>query len=194
MPKVQTHRAFDSPRPKAGSASSISRRFINANAKKLHDLLHRRLDEYEAAQPGFVALVLDGKTFRPAQMIVALGVIPPRREEKIIPWPGRLGFIECASEHGRVCADFLNHLLERGLCCQRGLLVVIDGSADASWDKGLRKAMAEVFGGGAAVSRERDQWHKRENPGGAGVVAYLPKSQPAAGGLMRSRVAGTTGV
>lgn len=142
------------------SASSISRRFIHASAKKLHDLLHRRLDEYE-----FVALVLDGKTFRTAQMIVALGVTTTG--QKII-----LGFIECASEHGRVCADFLNHLLERGLCCQRGLLVVIDGS------KGLRKAIAEVFGAGAAV--QRCQWHKREN-----VVAYLSKSQQA---LMRQKL------
>ena len=134
------------------SGATVSRRFIRTSAKKLHDLFHRRLDDQE-----FVALVLDGKTFRKAQMIVALGIT--KTGYKLI-----LGFIESATENSRVVADFLKGLISRGLHFEQGLLVVMDGS------KGLRKAVTEVFGDHAAV--QRCQWHKREN-----VVAYLPKSQ-----------------
>ena len=134
------------------SRNSVSRRFIRTSAKKLEQLLHRRLEGYE-----FVALVLDGKTFGEAQMVIALGITT--KGEKIV-----LGFIESATENSRVCSDFLRGLIDRGLCYQHGLLVVIDGS------KGLRKAVAEVFGDCVAV--QRCQWHKREN-----VLSYLPKSQ-----------------
>lgn len=134
------------------SKSSISRRFVRASEKKLKALLHRRLDSHE-----FVALVLDGKTLRHAQMVIALGLT--KSGEKMI-----LGFLECASENQRVVREFLEQLIARGLNYRQGLLVVIDGS------KGLRKAITDVFGDCAAV--QRCQWHKREN-----VVAYLPKSQ-----------------
>ncbi|MCG3157899.1 MAG: IS256 family transposase ISSuac1 [bacterium] len=134
------------------SKSSISRRFVRASEKKLQALLHRRLDSHE-----FVALVLDGKTLRHAQMVIALGLT--KSGEKMI-----LGFLECASENQRVVSEFLEHLIARGLNYRQGLLVVIDGS------KGLRKAITDVFGDYAAI--QRCQWHKREN-----VVAYLPKSQ-----------------
>ncbi|KAA0227678.1 IS256 family transposase [candidate division KSB1 bacterium] len=134
------------------SKSSISRRFVRASEKKLQALLHRRLDSHE-----FVALVLDGKTLRHAQMVIALGLT--KSGEKMI-----LGFLECASENQRVVSEFLEHLIARGLNYPQGLLVVIDGS------KGLRKAITDVFGAYAAI--QRCQWHKREN-----VVAYLPKSQ-----------------
>jgi len=136
------------------SRNTISRRFIRTSEKKLHDLLHRRLDDHE-----FVALVLDGKTLGRAQMIVAMGIT--KTGEKLI-----LGFTESASENHRVCADFLKSLIDRGLRYQQGLLVVMDGS------KGFRKAIAEVFGDAATV--QRCQWHKREN-----IVAYLPKAQQA---------------
>lgn len=136
------------------SRSTISRRFIRTSAKKLHDLLHRRLDDHE-----FVTLVLDGKTLRKAQMIIALGITITG--EKMI-----LGFVESATENARVAGEFVQHLIDRGLRYQQGLLAVIDGS------KALRKAIAEKLGDYAAV--QRCQWHKREN-----VVAYLPTSQQA---------------
>jgi transposase-like protein len=134
------------------SRNQISRRFIRQSAKKLKELLERRLESYE-----FAALVLDGKTFGEAQMIIALGITTTG--EKIV-----LGFVESGTENSRVCREFLQSLIARGLDDQQGLLVVIDGS------KGLRKAVTEVFGQKVAV--QRCQWHKREN-----VIAYLPKTQ-----------------
>jgi putative transposase len=134
------------------SASSVSRRFIRASAKQLQALQARRLDGYDV-----VALVLDGKSCAADEVVIALGIT--LTGEKVL-----LGFVQTATENERVCAAFLRELLDRGLRVGPGLLCVIDGA------KGLRKALATVFGGQAVV--QRCQWHKREN-----VLDYLPKAQ-----------------
>ncbi|MDZ7359808.1 MAG: transposase [candidate division KSB1 bacterium] len=94
----------------------MSRRFVRSSAKKLDVLLSPRLDSDE-----FVALVLDGKAFGEAQMIMALG-IATSGEKRI------LGFVESGTENSRVCADFLKSLIDRGLRYHQGLLVGMDGS------------------------------------------------------------------
>jgi transposase-like protein len=132
------------------SASTVSRRFIQASAAQLQAFQERDLAAYDV-----VALLLDGKTFAHDSMVIALGVT--LTGEKIV-----LGFVQTATENERVCAAFLRSLGARGLRTARGLLVVLDGA------KGLRAAVTSVFGPQAAV--QRCQWHKREN-----VVAYLPK-------------------
>jgi len=137
------------------SPSTISRRFIRASARQLRTLCERRLDGYE-----FVALLLDGKTFADDAMVIALGIT--LTGEKVL-----LGFVQTGTENERVCAAFLQALLERGLRAESGLLCVIDGA------KGLRKALQAVFGSQALV--QRCQWHKREN-----VVGYLPTAQQTA--------------
>ena len=137
------------------SPSSLSRRFIRASARKLQQIFERRLDAYD-----FVALFLDGKTFAEDEMIIALGITLSGK--KVI-----LGFIQTGTENERVCSEFLQGLLERGLRIDQGLLCIIDGA------KGLHNAIQKVFGSFALT--QRCQWHKREN-----VVSYLPKSQQAA--------------
>lgn len=134
------------------SRNQVSKRFIRQSAKKLRALMERRLEAHT-----FVAVVLDGKSFGEAQMIIALGITTTG--EKIV-----LGFVESGTENSRVCTEFLQSLVARGLSYRQGLLTVIDGS------KGLRKAITEVFGDRVVV--QRCQWHKREN-----VVAFLPKAQ-----------------
>ena len=136
------------------TASSLSRRFKRASAKKLAEMAERDLSGYD-----LVALFLDGKTFGEDQMVIGLGVT--LEGEKVV-----LGFVQTATENERTCSAFLRGLLERGLKIEAGLLCVIDGA------KGLRKAVDKVFGHKAAV--QRCQWHKREN-----VVSYLPTSQQA---------------
>jgi len=134
------------------SASSTSRRFIKASTRKLKELDQRRLAKYD-----FVTLILDGKSLADQQVLIAIGVTVDG--QKVI-----LGFEQTATENAKVCSQFLQRLVERGLFYQQGLLFVIDGA------KGLRKAIEDVFGDYAAV--QRCQWHKREN-----VVAYLAKSE-----------------
>jgi transposase-like protein len=136
------------------SASTMSRRYIRASARKLHALQERRLEQYE-----FVALVLDGKAFADDTLVTALGVTV--QGQKVL-----LGFVETGTENETTCAEFLQQLVERGLRYEQGLLVVLDGG------KGLRAAVRRVFGSQTLV--QRCQWHKREN-----VVAYLPKAQQA---------------
>ena len=136
------------------AASSLSRRFKRASAKKLAELTERDLSDYD-----LVALFLDGKTLGDDQMVIGLGVT--LEGEKAV-----LGFVQTATENEPTCSAFLRGLLDRGLKIEAGLLCVIDGA------KGLHKAVANVFGNKVAV--QRCQWHKREN-----VVSYLPTSQQA---------------
>ena len=130
------------------TASSLSRRFKRASARKLAELQERDLSAYDV-----VGLFLDGKTFGEDAMVIALGVTV--EGDKVV-----LGFVQTATENGPVCTSFLHGLVERGLKFEQGLLCVIDGS------KGLRKAVDKVFGRKAAV--QRCHWHKREN-----VLGYL---------------------
>ena len=131
------------------SASTVSRRFKRASARKLQELSDRRLEGYD-----LVTLLLDGKTFAEDEMVTAVGVT--LTGEKVL-----LGFVQTATENRNVCAAFLRELVERGLRVDLGLLVITDGA------KGLHAAVREVFGTAALV--QRCQWHKREN-----VIAYLP--------------------
>jgi putative transposase len=135
-------------------ASSLSRRFKRASARKLAALQERDLSDYD-----LVALFLDGKTFGEDEMLIGLGIT--LEGQKVV-----LGFVQTATENEKVCAAFLRSLLDRGLRIEQGLLCVIDGS------KGLRKAVDTVLG--AKVAVQRCQWHKREN-----VVGYLPSSKQA---------------
>lgn len=136
------------------SASTVSRRFKRATARKLRELTERPLDGYD-----LVALILDGKTFAEDEMVVAVGVTISG--EKLV-----LGFVQTATENRKVCATFLRELLERGLRVDLGVLVVIDGA------KGLHAAVREVFDRAAVL--QRCQWHKREN-----VLEYLPERHRA---------------
>jgi putative transposase len=136
------------------SASTVSRRFKRATARKLRELTERRLEGYD-----LVALLLDGKTFAEDEMVAAVGVTITG--EKVL-----LGFVQTATENRKVCAAFLRELVERGLRFEVGLLVVTDGA------KGLHAAVREVFG--AAALLQRCQWHKREN-----VLDYLPERHRA---------------
>ena len=85
------------------SASTVSRRFKRASARKLQELTHRRLEGYD-----LVALLLDGKTFAEDEMVVAVGVTITG--EKVL-----LGFVQTATENRKVCAAFLRELVEHGL-------------------------------------------------------------------------------
>ncbi len=132
--------------------SSVSRKFIQASAKKLKAFQDRDLSAND-----IIVIFMDGKCFAENEIIIALGVT--LGGEKIV-----LGAIEAGTENQKVVRDFLNQLQERGLKSEKKILFVIDGS------KGLRKGIQTVFGEGAII--QRCQWHKREN-----VVAYLPKSE-----------------
>jgi putative transposase len=97
------------------SASTVSRRFKRATARKLRELTERRLDGYD-----LVALLLDGKTFED-EMVAAVGVTITG--ETVL-----LGFVQTATENRKVCAAFLRELVDRGVRVDLGVLVVTDGA------------------------------------------------------------------
>jgi len=138
------------PRAFGLSASTVSRRYIRASAKKLKAFFSRRLEGYD-----FAVLILDGKRFGKDEMVLCVGITVDGK--KVI-----LGFVQTATENEKACSDFLRELVDRGLRYSDGILAIIDGS------KGMRKAIENVLGDHAVI--QRCQWHKREN-----VVAYLPK-------------------
>jgi transposase-like protein len=136
------------------SASTVSRRFIEASASRLREIQERRLEGLE-----IVAVFLDGKAFAEEEIVLAVG-ITIAGEKKL------LGFIQTATENEGACRQFLQGLVDRGLSAESGLLFVIDGG------KGLRKAISSVFGKRTPV--QRCQWHKREN-----VISHLSRSRQA---------------
>jgi len=136
------------------SASAVSRRFVRATADQLRRFQERDLSGYD-----LVALVLDGKSFADEEMIIALGIT--LEGDKVL-----LGFVQAASENERVCRQFMQRLIDRGLRYQQGVLVLIDGS------KGLYHGTTKPLQGQVLV--QRCQWHKREN-----VLSYLSKGQQA---------------
>ena len=136
------------------SGSTVSRTFIQASAAKLREFQARDLSGEDV-----VAVVLDGKTFADATMVIALG-ITLSGEKRF------LGFVETDTENEKVLTPFLRSLVERGLDVSQGVLVILDGG------KGLRSAVRKAFRDRALV--HRCQWHKREN-----VVSYLAKREQA---------------
>ena len=134
------------------SGSTVSRGFIEASAAKL-----RELQERDLAGEDVVAMVLDGKTFADATMVIALGMT-------ISGETRFLGFVETDTENAQVLTPFLRSLVERGLDVSQGVLVILDGG------KGLRSAVRKAFRNRALV--QRCQWHTREN-----VVRYLGQTR-----------------
>ena len=97
--------------------SSASRKFIRASARKFKECLERDLSGYD-----IVSIYIDGKGFAENEIIIiALGIT--LEGEKVI-----LGFIESSTENGRVCRDFMNELINRGLNTDNEILFVIDGA------------------------------------------------------------------
>ena len=109
------------------SGSTVSRGFIEASAAKL-----RELQERDLAGEDVVAMVLDGKTFADATMVIALG-ITISGEKRF------LGFVETDTENAQVLTPFLRSLVERGLDVSQGVLVILDGG------KGRRSAVRKAF-------------------------------------------------
>jgi len=132
------------------SASNLSRRFKSATMAKLRQLKERRLDRYDV-----VAVFVDGKRFSDEGLMIALGVT--LEGKKII-----LGIEQMSTENGRAMGQFFEHLLERGLRPEEGILFIVDGS------KGITSAIEEVFPTCGVV--QRCHYHKTEN-----AVSYLPK-------------------
>ena len=138
------------------TGSTVSRGFIQASAAQL-----RELQERDLSREDVVAVVLDGKTFAAATMVIALGITLAgiTLAGDHAGWGSRwlgitlagekrfLGFVETDTENERVLTLFLRSLVERGLDLSQGMLVILDGG------KGLRAAVRKAFRHRALVQR-----------------------------------------
>jgi putative transposase len=136
------------------SKSAVSRRFKQATAAKLKELLARRLDGLDVA-----AMMIDGIVFANCCVVVALAITTDGTKVPVGLWEGD-------TENKVVVTDLLADLVERGLQCESGVLFVIDGS------KALAAGVARVFGDRALI--QRCVLHKRRN-----VADYLPGAEAA---------------
>jgi hypothetical protein len=98
------------------SKSAVSRRWINATAKKLDELMERDLTAMD-----IVAVFIDGKRFKKHGVVVALGVSSIGK--KFV-----LGIYQANTETGAAVMNLLNGLEKRGLP-KKNLLFIVDGGS-----------------------------------------------------------------
>jgi putative transposase len=147
------------PRPagvmaRGTSKSAASRHLIARMTDKLRQQLSRRLDALD-----LLVLMLDGVVIARRTVVVALGILADGRKVVLGLWQG-------STENAALCTSLLQNLLERGLKVDGRILCVIDGG------RGIRKALADVFGDLAVV--QRCEVHKKRN-----VLDHLPPSRTA---------------
>jgi putative transposase len=134
------------------SKSAVPRRFVQATAERLAELLARRLD-----QERWLVVFLDGFGMGEHLVVGALGVTADGTK---VP----LGVAEGTTDNKAVCTRLVADLADRGLGASRGVLFVIDGG------KALERAIRSVFGAKALIQRCRR--HKERN-----VTDHLPEAE-----------------
>ncbi len=115
-------------RERLSSKSAVSREFVGRTGEHLRGLMSRSLADVRLA-----ALMLDGLELKGRCCVVALGVTTDGVKVPLGLWDG-------STENKRVCVELLADLVDRGLDCDQGVLVVLDGG------KALRAAVDAVFG------------------------------------------------
>ena len=151
--KHVSQRDFEKGLPKIAASfgvtkSSISRRWINATAKKFDELMNRDIRVMD-----IVAVFIDGKRFRTEGVVVALGV--SSTGTKFV-----LGIYQASTESGDAVLNLLNDMELRGLP-KENILFIVDGGS------GLNRALNEKYFCHDPVKRKavrvRCYFHKWQN-------------------------------
>ena len=130
------------------SGSTVSRAFIQASATKLRELQERDLSGEDV-----VAIVLDGKTFAEATMVVALGITMTGDKRF-------LGFVETDTENAQVVDPVPPVLGRAGPRCLPG------ASGDRGWRQGAPGGRAQSLppprpGATVSVAQARERGELR---------------------------------
>jgi putative transposase len=136
------------------SKSAVSRRFVAKTAAQLDAWRSTVLDPLD-----LVALLIDGVHIGEHCVVAALGIEHTGRKHALGLWEG-------STENAAVCQSLLADMQSRGLCTERSLLAILDGS------KALHKAVTQTFGAAALI--HRCHVHKLRN-----ILDHLPESQRA---------------
>ena len=132
------------------SPSSVSRRLVQATARKIKEFMERDLSSID-----LFVLFLDTVHRGGVAFVVALGL--DRNGKK---W--NLGFWEGATENHDLCQSLLSDLESRGLKLSRSVLFITDGGG------GIIKCLKEKFG--KDLIHQRCTIHKDRN-----IQNHLPK-------------------
>jgi transposase-like protein len=127
---------------RSASKSAVSREFVGRTREHLVALMGRSLADVRLA-----ALMLDGIDLKGRCCVVALGITTDGVKVPLGLWDG-------STENKTVARHLLADLIDRGLNCEQGVLVVLDGG------KALRAAVGEVLG---PVPVQRCLRHKERN-------------------------------
>jgi putative transposase len=144
------------------SKSAVSREFVGRTGEHLRALMARSLADVRLA-----ALMLDGLELKGRCCIVALGITTDGVKVPLGLWDG-------STENKRVCVELLANLVDRGLDCEQGVLVVLDGG------KALRAAVDAVFGH-VPVQRciaTRNETCSTTSPNATGLASSAGCAQP----------------
>lgn len=125
------------------SKSSANRHFVARTQVLTREVLSRKLDSVDLA-----ALMVDGIEIAGHTVAAALGVTAEGKKVPLGLWLG-------STENAALCTSLVQDLIERGLRVEQPILCVVDGG------KGIRKALADVFGDRAVF--QRCQIHKKRN-------------------------------
>ncbi len=136
-------------RERSTSKSAVSREFVGRTSEHLRTLMSRSLVDIRLA-----ALMLDGIELKGRCCVVALGITTDGVKVPLGLWDG-------STENATVARMLLADLVDRGLDCEQGVLVVLDGA------KALRAAVDAVLG---PVPVQRCVRHKERN-----VLDHLAK-------------------
>lgn len=131
------------------SRSAVSRRFVAVTQARVKAWLERDLSTIDLA-----VLMIDGLHVEDHVILVALGIDAVGNKHV-------LGMREGATENATSCNALLSELQARGLCTDRTILAVLDGS------RALAKAVRTIFV--EHVQIQRCQAHKVRN-----VIEQLP--------------------
>jgi len=129
-------------RERSTSKSAVSREFVGRTSEHLRALMSRSLVDIRLA-----ALMLDGIELKGRCCVVALGITTDGVKVALGLWDG-------STENATVARMLLADLVDRGLDCEQGVLVVLDGA------KALRAAVDAVLG---PVPLQRCVRHKERN-------------------------------
>jgi len=139
---------------RSASKSAVSREFVGRTGEHLRALMSRSLADVRLA-----VLMLDGIDLKGRCCVVCLGVTTDGVKVPLGLWDG-------STENATICRELLSDLVDRGLDCEQGVLVVLDGG------KALRAAVNAVLG---QVPVQRCIRHKERN-----VLDHLPeRDRPA---------------
>ncbi len=154
------------------SKSAVSREFVGRTGEHLRALMSRSLANVRLA-----ALMLDGLELKGRCCVVALGVTTEGVKVPLGLWDG-------STENATVARTLLADLVDRGLDCEQGVLVVLDGGKALRAAVNTRSSARSPF---SAVFATRNATSLITSPNVTGQPSSAGYARPGSSPITRPR-------